>query len=751
MELLRIVRNVGIQNPHRALTLLNQFRPVSGAETAAALDEQMFWAASVEAWADAYGFSARLRSKVYTDVAARAYMTEHMSRINRNERAIRIRLIDLSRDCCNTKIDRAINPALLVPLIIGLFGSARSLRPLIAYLWPSAEIDEEPLFSPDLLIAGSAGLKEAIAMHPNSHVVEVEMPQDRSSASCSSEASRNPKITVGGRLLVGTVDVEGYVALFWSRPNARQSLERLLGTIRSGDRRGRLSGCVSNTPEYEALASFVRNALASTDPPETKADDTKGARVVIINGPDPEAIINVLLEDALAVVICPTERKVRLVASHFASESVIPVLATYDSTKTVAKIVGARIAMEADMKRADIADATPSIPQNWIREEARLRLCHLKGQGKFFIEPFMNLLAEGTKCLHIRPENVPSIEPRPDPQAQPLHSRAISACEPHSEACNRHQPVPSTTFVTGLYELRAREPRGAANQSCKSAEQYIDLAAPLLDWNADFMVFTDPKIVPILSDARRRRGLLNRTVIIPLLMEQNSCFRRVHQIHKLFANGRAPARFSPTKDTPLYVWNQASKWSSMTHALRIDAFKSRTFYWVDLGIYHVAVPPPSLAVLLTQLGSSTRLRCTFLRYLDSQTTRDRAGFFASLQQAVGGGLVGGPKEKVSWLATIFGQIFDDALTRYERPVLDEAVLGVIATTHPDQFLEIYSGHREMLLPRSAQSILSGAQQSLVSGRRARAFALLDELPDDASQSERTMAGVLRTNSFSAPL
>ena len=200
-------------------------------------------------------------------------------------------------------------------------------------------------------------------------------------------------------------------------------------------------------------------------------------------------------------------------------------------------------------------------------------------------------------------------------------------------------------------------------------------------------------------------GYQHKTRVEAVKIEETDYYECIEPMYRHFATGRIPARFWPPKDTPLYVWCMWQKYDCLRRALAANPFGCRSMYWLDLGIYHVATPPPSIAALFRQMAAAKRLRCTLLRQLSLSEIVDRPAFFSSLQQAVGGGLIGGPVEEVRWLREAFDREARASLQHY--PVLDEALLAAIVLTHPDRFLPIYSGHKEMLQPRPAAQGVRG--------------------------------------------
>jgi len=98
-----------------------------------------------------------------------------------------------------------------------------------------------------------------------------------------------------------------------------------------------------------------------------------------------------------------------------------------------------------------------------------------------------------------------------------------------------------------------------------------------------------------------------------MLMEQSSYFKHVSEIYKLFDQKRVPDLFSPTKDTPLYIWSQSTKYHALQTCVQFNIFNSLSFYWIDFGIHHVATPNPNWNDLSTDWG---------INFLDSRSSRE---------------------------------------------------------------------------------------------------------------------------------
>lgn len=253
-------------------------------------------------------------------------------------------------------------------------------------------------------------------------------------------------------------------------------------------------------------------------------------------------------------------------------------------------------------------------------------------------------------------------------------------------------------FTTALFGIRAREKNLCTKDSCKSVDKYFALASKLFDWHVDLYIYVEPAHVERVYAERAKRGLAHRTFIQPTYMEQSRFWPCMKRIRECYSQERIPHGFCREKDTGFYVFSQATKYDCLQRSLTTNIFQSLSFYWVDFGIHHVVAPPTSYETLLQQLGRTQRLRVTYLRGLQPKEIENRQQFFSRLQQAVAGGLIGGPAKEVQWLIREFEREFIGALEWY--PVLDEAVLAAVALTFPDRFQPIYSGHVEMFQLRS---------------------------------------------------
>ncbi len=295
----------------------------------------------------------------------------------------------------------------------------------------------------------------------------------------------------------------------------------------------------------------------------------------------------------------------------------------------------------------------------------------------------------------------------------------------------RRDPL-SLTIVTGIFAIRRRETHHTEpKDSVKSVDQYLHHAQRLLDWPVSMIIFTEPEFAAKIMHERAKRGFLNQTMVYPMCLEQSRFWPAVAKLQDHYEKGRVPQGFCKQKDSALYVWAQATKYDCLLRALRLNPWKSQSMYWVDFGIYHVAVPPDDTMALLQQMNRAKRLRVTHLRTLNKTEIQNKPQFWSRLQQAAAGGLIGGPLAQVQWLAQEFEREFSESLEHF--PVLDEAILGSLCMQFPDRFAPIWSGHHEMFRLRSTRHTLQMMQAAAREKNWLRVWDLAFELPSGTAK------------------
>lgn len=284
---------------------------------------------------------------------------------------------------------------------------------------------------------------------------------------------------------------------------------------------------------------------------------------------------------------------------------------------------------------------------------------------------------------------------------------------------NNHQKNSSTiTFVTALFDVRSREPPIAENMikpgeaKIKTAEDYLLLAEQsILQWDINLVIITEPQFVKRIQNCRDKYERTAQTFIYPLLMEHSKYYSLIQKLQNLYDKKSIPANYWPPKDSPLYVWCMMQKAESLEIALSLNIFNSNKFYWIDMGIAHIAQLNDRY-LWLQQLEQSDhdKLRMIQLRkFVNDDETKDAKQFYSRLQQCFAGGFFGGAMMTMNWFIKMWDQEIRESILLY--PVFDQAMFGRIYQRNPEKFLPITNfvdGHRQILQPRpsSSESLLS---------------------------------------------
>lgn len=84
------------------------------------------------------------------------------------------------------------------------------------------------------------------------------------------------------------------------------------------------------------------------------------------------------------------------------------------------------------------------------------------------------------------------------------------------------------------------------------------------------IIFTEPQFVSRVMEERSRRGLLDKTMVYPMLYEMSRFWPCMDRIYELYGKQQVPQGFCPKKDSALYVWNTANKFDCLERAIRMN-------------------------------------------------------------------------------------------------------------------------------------------------------------------------------------
>lgn len=262
------------------------------------------------------------------------------------------------------------------------------------------------------------------------------------------------------------------------------------------------------------------------------------------------------------------------------------------------------------------------------------------------------------------------------------------------------------TFVSGLWDLERREHLGR-----RTVEEYRALAAPVLDLDAQLVVFADPELVDWLAEERRRRGLAQRTRVIARSLED------------LPHHGLGQA----TADLPTYrndektgTWTyNVLQWSKLSLVVEVahDDPSTDHFAWIDLGLSHVAVEPLSFP------GPSDDVAVLQMRPVAPRELTDAAEFYSYERGRIAAGLIRADRAHFEELAAAFDAELVRALGLGVRPN-EQMVLAALTVRRPELFSYYYGDYSSVLCNWDA--IRDGVDVALMHVEHCRAWGLREQ-------------------------
>ncbi len=236
------------------------------------------------------------------------------------------------------------------------------------------------------------------------------------------------------------------------------------------------------------------------------------------------------------------------------------------------------------------------------------------------------------------------------------------------------------TIVTALFDLHRREthdePDASGGSARRTANEYLDLGAQLLEWPCPMVIFADPELVARINKIRSELGFADRTLVRPFPLE-TSPYHQKHfeSVSKAFAESRQPRGLSHLKDTPLYLVSQWTKIECTRQVAESNPFGTKNVFWMDFGIHHVAQPPVDTGRLLQVLGTADAPMLPVFQSADTVVhlaKGDPGQWYGELRQYCGGGVWGGSPERMLELARAFDEELEtNCLTTH--PSLEESI------------------------------------------------------------------------------
>lgn len=245
------------------------------------------------------------------------------------------------------------------------------------------------------------------------------------------------------------------------------------------------------------------------------------------------------------------------------------------------------------------------------------------------------------------------------------------------------------TLVTGFFDLTRREP----DFHRRTPAFFFHYGEFLLDLDHDIVFFVDPELEVEIRERRGARGLLGRTVVVPIPLEALPAWDLLPSIRDAWSRN-PPLKAVPGKDMPLYVAMLWSKVDLLERALALDPFRATHFAWIDMGLTHLA-RTEHYAEDGVFANPADRARLMMRYNVTLEQVADRKTHYGTVRGHVAGGYFSMGRAILPRVCDVFR---DEALTCLSMGIAarDEPVFAAVALRHPELF-EYHYGNYDCIL------------------------------------------------------
>ena len=282
----------------------------------------------------------------------------------------------------------------------------------------------------------------------------------------------------------------------------------------------------------------------------------------------------------------------------------------------------------------------------------------------------------------------------------------------HTEYTNS----PDVTVITAIFDLTKRE-EGRE----RGIDDYLKLGHYLLDLDINLIVVGDEHILPKVWAYRKSKGLLDKTYLHVLNLENSPYYSYYPQIlrahvlrHKTdnkspdvqkisqINSDIKPTGLNPIKDSPLYTIVGWTRYHLCAKMAQLNPFNSSHLAWIDFGIFHLyagnlANLEHQQKLLLQSYNRlpTTKLKCMILRHTPKDEISDKKKYFSQQRFKVAGGYLAGCTESMIWL----GQEMELAIANMMNtghPSLDEITLSSVIYENQSRFAWYYGFYTNII-------------------------------------------------------
>ena len=249
------------------------------------------------------------------------------------------------------------------------------------------------------------------------------------------------------------------------------------------------------------------------------------------------------------------------------------------------------------------------------------------------------------------------------------------------------------TIVSAFFDLSSREERP------RHSQEYLKLAEHILQLPINLFIVADDHLTPHFWKYRKEKGLLDKTFIYPLPLENSPYYRYRSEIEKAYRAGRRPRGLSPIKDTPLYIIVSWTKLCAIQYAIKLNPFKSECIMWIDMGLFHLY--PQQIedrqVQLLEDLQSIPKQKLKVMLIQDTLPSEieNRTVFYSKRQCKVIGGLFGGALSLMAKLCKDFALEVETCMAS-GYPSQEEALLSVLYAKNKSAYELCYGIYDDLI-------------------------------------------------------
>jgi len=233
--------------------------------------------------------------------------------------------------------------------------------------------------------------------------------------------------------------------------------------------------------------------------------------------------------------------------------------------------------------------------------------------------------------------------------------------------------INDVTIVTGFIDIKASVK--------KKYYSYLECSIPTLSLPQNMVIFVHKDIEQHVIDIRSKLGLLDKTKIINITLEDLYMYDQLDFIKENTAKNISPY------NNPLYIMAVNSRYKYIEQCIEKNYFNTNYFAWIDFGISHVV----QMNNVELRHNNENTIRIAWICRPNKTRTE-----FVYNHGAMGGGLFMGHKKTMKVLCKIHDIEFRK-LMNIGHSVNDDKLLYLIFEQYPELFDTYYSSYDMMKL------------------------------------------------------